>query len=115
MKAKLKFQGEEIEIPDVERVNGLGKFKGLMFKSSNTNALLFDFPSLNNPSIHSLFCPDFLAIWLNQGKIVDYKLVTSGKMKVKPEKDFTQLLEIPLNNKYSSVVKFFLSTSEIRR
>jgi len=114
MKAKLKFKGEEIEIPDVEKVSGFRKFTGLMFNKKG-NALLFDFESLDNPSIHSLFCPDFLAIWLNQGKIVDYKLVTSGKLKIKPEKEFTQLLEIPLNNKYSSVVKIFLETSEIQK
>ena len=115
MKAKLKYKGEEIEIPDVEKVSEFGKFKGLMFKSNETNALLFDFGRLTNQAIHSFFCPDFLAIWLNQGKIIDYKLITSGKMKIKPEQDFTHLLEIPLNNKYSPIVKFFLSTSEIQK
>ncbi|MCX6748637.1 MAG: hypothetical protein NT076_03450 [Candidatus Pacearchaeota archaeon] len=84
---------------------GMKKFTGLMFKKPDTNALLFE----ELGSIHSFFCPDFLAIWLDdENKIVDYKLITSGKPNIKPDKPFAKLLEVPLNEKYSEVTKFFL-------
>ena len=114
MKAKLKFKGKAIEIPDVIKAEGFKKFTGLMF-NKESNALLFEFNEGNNKAIHSLFCPDFLAIWLSNGKIVEYKIITSGKFSIKPEKEFNKLLEIPLNSKYASVVKLFLDTSEIQR
>ena len=114
MIAKLKFKGKEIEIPDVVKAEGLKKFTGLMFKKEG-NALLFEFDEESKKTIHSFFCPDFLAIWLNNGKIVEYKIITSGKLSIKPEKEFNKLLEIPLNSKYASVVKLFLDTSEIQR
>jgi len=109
MRAKLKLNGKEIEIPDIEKADGIKKYTGLMFKSTNTNALLFDFKN-SKQAIHSLFCPDFLAIWLNEGKIVDYKLITTSKFTIKPEKEFTHLLEIPVNDKYAEVISNFLET-----
>lgn len=113
MKAKLKFGGKEIEIPDVEKVSGIKKIVGLMF-NSKSNALLFEFENPGKQAIHSLFCPDFLAIWLDKdNKILEYKLIISGKMTIKPEKEFSKLLEIPLNNKYSHVIRFFLGKEKV--
>jgi len=112
MRAKLKFKGKEIVIEDIERVKGMKKFSGLMFNKSG-NALLFEFEKLTNEPITSIFCPDFLAIWLNQGKIVDYRLIVSNRFSIKPKAEFTSLLEIPLNNKYNNVVKFFLGKEKV--
>jgi|SRR3989344_2319460 len=106
MKAKFKLNGKEIEIEDIEKVSGIRKYTGLMFNKTG-NALLFDFKN-SKQAIHSLFCPDFLAIWLNKGKIIDYKLITSNKFSIKPKKEFTHLLEIPVNDKYSQVISNFL-------
>lgn len=105
MIAKLRFDHQVIEIPDIIKAEGMKKFTGLMFKKQETNALLFEEPG----AIHSFFCPDFLGIWLDdENKIVDYKLVTSNKPHIKPEKPFAKLLEIPLNDKYSEITKIFL-------
>jgi hypothetical protein len=111
MKAKLKYKGKEIEIPDVEKVSGIGKYTGLMLKKEN--ALLFEFEK-GRKAIHSLFCPDFLAIWLDGSRIVDYQIITSAKLKIIPQENFNKLLEIPLNNKYSSVVEFFLREEKFK-
>lgn len=113
MKAKLNYKGKEIEIPDIIKVNSFEKFTGLMFKNKETNALLFEFDKPTNQAIHSLFCPDFLAIWLNENRIIDYKVVTSAKLKIKPQENFNKLLEIPLNNRYFPVVEFFLEKEKI--
>ncbi len=109
MKAKLNLKGKKIEIPDVKKVSGMKKFTGLMFKKPETNALLFSFNKQTKQAIHSLFCPDFLAIWLNNNKIIEYKFITSQKLIIKPEKKFSHLLEIPLNKKYLEITKAFIN------
>jgi uncharacterized membrane protein (UPF0127 family) len=104
MIAKIKFNGRTIEIPDVEKASGFKKFSGLMFKGKDTNALLFE---MSNSSIHSFFCKNFLAIWLNNGKIVDYQIIDKSKASIKPEKEFTHLLEVPVNEKYAHIISIF--------
>ena len=110
MKAIIKFKNELVEIPDVKKVSRIGKFLGLMFGDSKASALLFEFPKPTRQAIHSLFCPDFLAIWLDEeNKIIEYKLVLGNKLSIIPEKEFSKLIEIPLNEKYSQVTKLFIT------
>ena len=111
MIAKIKLNGKIVEIQDIEKAEGIKKFLGLMFKPQNTNALLFQFSKPVKTAIHSLFCPKFLAIWLDdKNKIVEYAIVNKAKMSIKPSSSFTKLLEIPLNNKYSRIFKNFQIT-----
>lgn len=111
MKAKLKFKGKDVVIDNIKKVSSIGKLTGLMFRK-NSPALLFEFGSPGNYSIHSYFCQPFLAIWLNQGKIVEYKLVAPNSI-IKPKNEFTQLIEIPFNDRYKEIFNFFFDTSEI--
>ena len=106
MKVKIKLKGKEVVIDDIKKASGIKKFSGLMFKGKQSCALLFSFNLPGKYSIHSFFCQPFLAIWLNEGKIVDYKMIGPNAV-IKPEKDFTQLIEIPLNEKYRDVVNLF--------
>lgn len=108
MKIKLKHNGKELIVEDVEKVSGMKYFTGLMFKGENTGALLFE---MTNSAIHSFFCKPFLAVWFNEGKIVDFQLVSPNKSHIKPEKDFDMLLEVPFTPKYSAVVNSFLESS----
>ena len=110
MKAKIKFKGKEIIIKDIEKASGFKKFSGLMFKSRDTNALLFEFAKPGKWAIHSFFCKKFLAIWLNQGKIVDYKIINKALASIKPKKEFEKLIEIPINEKYADVISRFIDT-----
>ncbi len=110
MKAKLKFKGKELEF-EVDKVKGTKKFIGLMFNKKG-KALLFEFSRPTQQAIHSFFCPDFLAIWLQKNKIVDYKLVKRNKPYIKPNKQFTRLLEIPINQKYQGIIKLFLENKK---
>jgi len=114
MKAKLKLEGREIEISEITKAEGLKKFTGLMFKSqSKAKALLFEFRKPTKNSIHSLFCPDFLLISLDDNnKILEHKFVFSNKFRIKLEKEYYKLLEIPLNEKYAQVTKFFLDKTQ---
>jgi len=112
MKVKLNYKRKKIEF-EVDRAEGIKKFTGLMLKKPNTNALLFEFENETRQAIHSFFCPDFLALWLDKNnKIIEYKLILGNKLSVRPKKKFTKLLEIPLNKKYSTLVNFFITSKE---
>ena len=109
MKAKLNFRGKIIKF-EVEKCQGFKKYTGLMFKKPETSALLFE--NMDKKAIHSFFCPDFLAVWLQDNKIIDYKLISGNKPLIKSEKPSNKLLEIPLNKKYSEIIKLFLDDKE---
>jgi hypothetical protein len=115
LKARFKINGNYVEIPDVEKMTGIMKGIGLTFKNAEeANALLFEFSSDSRKGITSLFCPPFLAIWLNKdNKVLEYKVVSPGKFIVKPQKNFRKLIEVPLNNKYSRVVEFILDKGKV--
>ena len=70
---------------------------GLMFRT-NSLPLLFSFDKPTRQSIHSFFCQPFIAIWFNDGKIVDVKFVKPWRISVKSSKKFDKLLEIPMND-----------------
>jgi len=109
MKAKLNYNKKQIEIPDIKECKGIFKAIGLMFHTKNTSARLFQFKTDKRIAIHSLFCPSFLAIWLDEkNKILEYKLVFPSEISLKPQTPFRKLLEIPVNNKYSKIISFFL-------
>lgn len=109
MKAKLNYKGKIIEIEDIKQVKGIGRFLGLMFRSSDTSSLLFEFKKDTKNAIHSLFCHDFLAIWLDENnKIIDFKLVNKIQISIAPKAKFRKLLEIPVNSRNSRVIEFFL-------
>ncbi|MFH1307417.1 MAG: DUF192 domain-containing protein [archaeon] len=110
MKAKLNFKGKEIVIENIKKCNSWEKFKGLMFTDKeDATALLFEFSKTGRQSIHSYFVRmPFIAIWLDSsGKIVEHKLVSPGNLSIKPEKEFSKLIEVPLNNKYQEVFDLF--------
>ena len=108
--AKLQIKNSVIEIPGIEKQEGFSKFTGLMFANKeNAPAMLFEFKNDGRKSIHSLFCPTFLAIWLNENnKIIEYKIVSPYSLSISPEKNFRKLIEVPLNKKYTHIVEFIL-------
>jgi len=109
MKIKLNYKNKSIEIPKIKKVTELGKIKGLMFTTSSTTPLLFDFQTPTKISIHSFFVfYPFLAIWLNENKIVDFKIVHPFKLAVTPKQPFTKLIEIPINNKNKNIINFIV-------
>ena len=109
MIAKLTYKNKIIEIPNIEKVSGFKKFTGLMFKPQNNNPLLFEFPESTKQAIHSLFCPYFLAIWLDkENKVIDYKIISPNQFIIKPKQEFAKLIEIPINKQNSEVVNFLV-------
>jgi len=82
--------------------------KGLMFaRRESAKALLFNFKKETRISIHSFFCPKFLAVWLNKNNnILEMKKVFPWSFSIFPKRKFSKLVEIPCNRKYDEILKF---------
>jgi len=105
-----KLRGRKISL-NVKKVSFFGEVIGLMFSSrEKSQALLFDFKKKCRISLHSLFVfYKFLVVWFDENnKIVDVKIVKPFRLSVLPNKKFVKLLEIPVNNKYSKIVKILV-------
>ena len=102
----VKLKRKRINI-DVKKLSFFGKFTGLMFRSRNTENLLFDFSNSREKAIHSFFVFfPFLALWLDdKNNIVEYNLVKPFTFLVKPKKDVSQLIEVPANDKNKEIIE----------
>ena len=106
MKIKIK-NGIEIEIESIDKCRGIKKFIGLMFKSRRANAKLFEF-NISRQAIHSLFCPPFLAMWLDKNnRVLEHKFVRRARLSIRPKQKFSKLLEVPINKKYKEIIEEF--------
>lgn len=91
MLVKVKNEIFQAELCDT----ALKKARGLMFRK-NPKPMFFVFKKPTRQAIHSFFCKPFRAIWLNEGNVVDEKIVKPFRISVRPKEGFTHLLEIPL-------------------
>ncbi|MBI2452392.1 DUF192 domain-containing protein [Candidatus Pacearchaeota archaeon] len=98
-----------------KKLSELGKFIGLMFKSKNTENLLFEFKNKRLISIHSLFVFfHFLAIWLDdKDNIVEYRIIKPFSFIIKPKNPAKKLIEIPFNSKNKKILKIFVEKGKI--
>lgn len=104
MEVGLKFKGKKFKLA-VKKVSGFGKFIGLMFAGKNASALLFDFKKPGKYLIHSLFCSEFVGIWINEkGKIIEIKKISPWKFSIVPKREFVKLIEIPVGERYRDLV-----------
>lgn len=105
---KIRFKNKVLTIKKFKERTGIGQALGLMFSRQNTAiAQLFRFDKPVKMSIHSLFCPKFLAIWLKNNKIIDYQLITTLRFSVSPKSEFDTLIEIPVNKTYQNIIRAF--------
>jgi len=92
---------------EVRRLSYLNYWIGLMFKSKDSENLLFDLSG--RWAIHSwfVFFP-FLALWLDEkNNVLEWKIVKPFSFFVKPKKTFSKLVEIPINSRNSKIISFF--------
>jgi len=112
MKKRIGFlyKGKKFLV-DVIVCNSLEKFFGLMFaRRRKAQALLFDFKKPTKIKIHSFFVFfPFVAVWLDEkNKIVDFKIVKPFNFSISSKKLFKRLVEIPINERYSGIVKLLV-------
>jgi uncharacterized membrane protein (UPF0127 family) len=82
-----------------------------MFKNKEkAQALLFEFTK-KGPAIHSCFVLfPFYAIWLDKkDSILEIKRVEPFTPHIKPKKNYSKLIEIPINKKYKKIIKILES------
>ena len=105
----IKNKGKNVNVP-VKVTGFFSKGFGLMFRSRNTNNLLFEFNHNTNAAITSAFVFfTFLAIWLNsKNEVIETKMVRPFIFTLKPEKPFRKLVEIPFNKKNLNLIHFFV-------
>ena len=111
---KLKFKGRELSV-HAKKVSPLGMFSGLMFKSSTTENLLFEFKHKKSAAIHSCFVFfDFMAAWLDEeNRVVDHMLVRPFTLSIKPKVEAKKLVEIPINEKNNSIINFLVGKGKV--
>ena len=103
---KINFKNKTFEIKARE-CRGIKKALGLMFSGKKAKALIFRFKNQTKTPIHSLFCPEFLAVWLLNMKVIEYKIIKKTKLSIIPRKNFNSLIEIPINKKYEKILRIF--------
>lgn len=114
-KIKIKSKKKRFEI-SLKVCNWFETFSGLMFtRREKAQALLFGFDKPVKLKIHSLFVFfPFVALWLDKdNNIVDKKLVNPFNFSVSSRKPYFRLVEIPINQKYSSITKFIVEDSKV--
>jgi uncharacterized membrane protein (UPF0127 family) len=104
---KVGFKGKKIDI-EARKLSFREQFRGLMFKSRNSENLLFDYPG--KWGIHSFFVFfPFLAIWVDdKNNVLEYKIVKPFTFYVESKRGFARLIELPINEKNKKIIDIFL-------
>ena len=99
----------------LKECNFLEKGTGLMFSQRETaKNLLFSFRDKQRIMIHSFFVfYPFLAIWTDEkNNALEIEVVKPFNPCVCPKKESLNLIEIPVNRKNKSIIKFFFGDSD---
>ena|SRR3972149_6668163 len=115
-KQAIRYNKRKINIP-AKSVSFFGKIFGLMFKSKNTENLLFKFKKKTKMRIHSFFVFfPFLAVWTDKkNKVIKFKIVKPFSLNIGSEKPFNNLIEIPPNKKNKKIFNFFVDKKDLNR
>lgn len=109
------YKKTKLKINNIKKLNLFGKFSGLMFRTSKTKNMLFEFKKDTNLAIHSFFVFfKFLAIWVDEkNRVIDFKLVNPFLSNIKSKKRFKKLIELPLNSDNKEIIDFFVGKRNI--
>jgi len=110
-KIKAGFGNKPISF-EAKRLPYQSYWLGLMFRTRNTENLLFDLPG--RWGIHSFFVFfSFLAVWLDEkNKVLDWRIVRPFTFLARPRKKFAKLAEIPVNKRNRLLLSNFTTTRE---
>jgi len=105
----LNYKGKSLKLNAVV-CSGFGRLSGLMFKSKETDILLFEFSKKTRIRIHSFFVFfPFFAVWIDdKNKIIQVKKIRPFTFSVRPKESFTKIIEIPVNSKNREILKLLV-------
>jgi len=106
VKINFNYKNRKINI-EAKNCNGLWRGVGLMFsRRERAEILFFEFEKNTRQAIHSFFCPEFVAIWLDeQNKVVEVKKIYPWTFSIIPSRSFKKLIEIPINKKNKNILE----------
>ncbi len=102
------YMGKRLEV-DLVKCNNFQKFLGLMLKSKGkANALLFDFKKPSKIKFHSLFVffQFYILMLDDKNSVIEMKKIKPFTINIFPKKKYARILEIPINKKYSRIIKY---------
>src|SRR3989339_2291061 len=102
----------------VFKVSWISESVGLMFSGrENAKVLLFNYSKSASLGIHSVFVFfPFIAVWLDKNNsVIDITFVKPFSLHVNIKKNWSRLIEIPINKKNKYLVKFFLDKPEFNK
>ena len=108
-KVVVKLKSKKINLK-VKNTDIFSRFSGLMFKTKNTDNLVFDFDKNVRYSIHSyfVFFP-FLSIWLDKkNKVLHYEIVKPFSLSIRPKMEFRKIVELPFNDNNVGIIRKFV-------
>jgi uncharacterized membrane protein (UPF0127 family) len=110
----LRLNKKEINLR-VKKVSPIGMYTGLMFRSSKTDNLLFEFASKKRHPIHSFFVfIKFLAVWLDENnQVLETRVVTPFIPSIRPKKPFSKLVEIPFSDDTMKIIELLVGKGKI--
>lgn len=104
------YLGKRRFISSVVRVGPFRSGVGLMFRSRETDNLLFSFNRPCKVAITAwfVFFP-FVAVWLDsRRRIIESKIVWPFTLSVVPRRNSRYLVELPLNRRNSAITRFLV-------
>lgn len=88
---------------------------GLMFRTRNTKPCLFEFNNPQKFKLTSLFVFfNFIVIWLDKNKkVLDIRKIKPFTFCISSQKNFSKVLEIPINKKNNDFIKILVGDRKI--
>lgn len=110
---RVKFGKRFVDVK-VRKLSFFQQFMGLMFKSRNSENLLFEFGK-RNFGIHSFFVFfRFLAVWLDENDfVVGVSVVRPFTIFLGAKKNARKLIEIPFNDGNREIIRFFVDKGKV--
>jgi len=111
-KVSFDYRGKRINL--TARKCGVFNF-GLMFRTKNTKPCLFEFNKPQRFRLTSLFVFfDFIVLWLNEhNEVTDMRKINPFTFSISTKKEFSSIVEIPINDKYRNLVRILVGNRKI--
>lgn len=105
---KVNYLGERFDVK-LHKTSFLRRGVGLMFRTKNTENLLFDFKKDVRISITSFFVFfPFLILWLDEkNNVLEWEIVKPFVFSLRPSCKFRKFVEVPINYKNRRILSLF--------
>ena len=103
-------------ILSAQRVSFWRRGIGLMFRTKQTENLLFEFKRYGNRPITSVFVFfPFLSLWLDSANnVVDFKIIRPFTPEIYAKNNFMKLVEIPFNDRNKKIIGFLVGEEKFK-